>query len=586
VVALLALAAFLTRSLRWPEPYQILNQIGFYGLLCLSLGTLIYGIYRERESLKGQVHAAEGRILEIQDRMAAVFRLSNRFVQAQDENEIVQLVLQMSLEIVGAQGVSFVPLDEHGHPMRAIGLGRIPADMLEDWAEHLATPHVRHVCSSCQTHGSDVNHPCPLLPGPFSKTYKVSCVPIKRGERDLGMLNLYLSKDHQLDEETKGFLKAMVDEMAMAVEALRLRERELQTLRQMQALRGSDHSALLPTVWDSVQHALEADFAALEIDARERDHSVQALETGQILLEDRPRLKEMMVSLRGQSGIVVYPGADEPSPSNGASLSIVGVPLIAPDGGCIGGLVVGSRSVTTFNPRQVTMVESIAHQVAMLAQYTLLVGELEYQVMMAERSRLAREIHDGLAQTLGYLKLMSARMRNDLEMGDFDRVGNTVEICHQALAEAYEDVREAIDGLRLSPEGGIDSWICQMGEEFEARTGLPVHLRVDMDSPIPAEVQAQLVRILQEALNNVRKHAQASQVWISCRLWGENLALEVRDDGKGFEPQDVMASSQHGLRGMRERAELIGADFQIQSCSETGTKVQVILSTRLKGVVA
>jgi two-component system nitrate/nitrite sensor histidine kinase NarX len=93
-------------------------------------------------------------------------------------------------------------------------------------------------------------------------------------------------------------------------------------------------------------------------------------------------------------------------------------------------------------------------------------------------------------------------------------------------------------------------------------------------------VQVQMVRILQEALNNIRKHAYASRVSITLREWGGDLVMEIHDDGRGFDPEDVPEMAQYGLRGMRERAEMIGAELQIISAPHLGTTVQVSLPSR------
>jgi signal transduction histidine kinase len=85
------------------------------------------------------------------------------------------------------------------------------------------------------------------------------------------------------------------------------------------------------------------------------------------------------------------------------------------------------------------------------------------------------------------------------------------------------------------------------------------------------------MRIVQEALSNVRKHAHANQVWIDCIERDGDLYLEVQDDGDGFFPEDVSGTSRHGLRGMRERADLIGADFQIINQVGQGTKINIRL---------
>ena len=166
-----------------------------------------------------------------------------------------------------------------------------------------------------------------------------------------------------------------------------------------------------------------------------------------------------------------------------------------------------------------------------------------------------------------------------LAQGQVERVSQSVDVFYTTLSDAYQDARQAIDGLRVSPpEDGMGGWLEQMAGEFQELSGLPVVVEVvDLHVDLPPEIQAQLIRIMQEALSNVRKHARASQVWIACREVGADLALEVRDDGDGFAPEDVSSASQHGLRGMRERSELIGADFQVVSRPQEGTVVRVRL---------
>jgi len=225
----------------------------------------------------------------------------------------------------------------------------------------------------------------------------------------------------------------------------------------------------------------------------------------------------------------------------------------------------------------------IAGQVSLVVQNVRLVAQLEYKTMIEERMRLAREIHDGLAQTLGFLKLKTAQMRAYLEQGEGDLLQEAVDTCYSVLEEAYQDARQAIDGLRISSKEGFGEWLQQTVEEFQVYTGVVVDL---CDSEIAGallpEVQVQLIRIVQEALNNVRKHAKARQVEIDCQRVGEDMVMEIRDDGGGFNVEDVPSPSQHGLLGMRERAELIGADFQVISQPDQGTTVRIRLPMQEK----
>jgi two-component system nitrate/nitrite sensor histidine kinase NarX len=224
----------------------------------------------------------------------------------------------------------------------------------------------------------------------------------------------------------------------------------------------------------------------------------------------------------------------------------------------------------------------MAGQIALVVQNTNLVSEVSYKTMMQERARLARETHDGLAQTLGFLKLQGAQLKSFLARGEYDRALQNAETMHNTLSEAYQDARQAIDGLRLSPSDcGLPGWLEQTAQEFSDLTGTQVAI-VDntLEVNLPIEYHAQLIRIVQEALSNVRKHSKAEQVSLACFQDGSDLILEVQDNGKGFMPNDGLAFSQHGLKGMRERADLIGADFQVISRPGEGTTVRVRLPVK------
>jgi signal transduction histidine kinase len=124
-----------------------------------------------------------------------------------------------------------------------------------------------------------------------------------------------------------------------------------------------------------------------------------------------------------------------------------------------------------------------------------------------------------------------------------------------------------------------------MLEEFQDNIGLQIKVTLDCDhtqTELPSEIQAQLIRILQEALSNVRKHSGAGHVLVSCSEGNGDLVLEIRDDGRGFSMEDVPGPSQHGLRGMRERVELIGADFQVISRPQNGTTIRICLPLQVR----
>lgn len=209
--------------------------------------------------------------------------------------------------------------------------------------------------------------------------------------------------------------------------------------------------------------------------------------------------------------------------------------------------------------------------------------QVEYQAVVDERARLAREIHDGLAQTLAFLKIQVAQMQNYLAHGELERLSSTLQSNYRTLSDAYLDARQAIDNLRRMPSSSLSGWIEQVGDDFEHSAGLKVDLsKFGLAVEFPPTVQAQLIRIVQEALNNVRKHANASSVQITGCQEGDEVLIQVSDNGVGFSPERVDVSVRYGLRGMQERAEMIGADFQIASRPGQGTIVSLRLLAPLK----
>jgi len=212
-----------------------------------------------------------------------------------------------------------------------------------------------------------------------------------------------------------------------------------------------------------------------------------------------------------------------------------------------------------------------------------LLGQLEYKAVLEERTRLAREIHDGLAQTLAFLKLEAARLQTYVSKGELETVTRALQACHQTLSEAYLDARQAIDNLRQVPDKALGDWLQTTAADFSALTGMTVDVsNVCLEDVFPPNVKAQLIRIVQEALNNVRKHAQSCTVMISAFERDGEAILEVRDNGRGFSPEETRPASQYGLRSMRERAESIYADFQIASAPGAGTTVRLQIPIREK----
>lgn len=211
-----------------------------------------------------------------------------------------------------------------------------------------------------------------------------------------------------------------------------------------------------------------------------------------------------------------------------------------------------------------------------------LLPQVEYRAILGERTRLAREIHDGLAQTLAFLKIEIGRVASLLAKGKSEQAVRILKDSSRTIDDAYLDARQAIENLRRAPDDSLVTWLNQAAEDFTELADLPVDVDLRLTHDFPPIVQAQLIRIVQEALTNVRKHAQAHRVRLAAWEDDEDTWIEVADDGRGFRPADLVAAARFGLRGMRERAESVGAEFQVASCPSSGATIRLRIPRRVE----
>lgn len=557
----------------------------FIGVLAFLLIDRSAKWQEEREALAKELARAEKEAAESTRREQTAFHISRLYHQTSNEDEVIELTLRLSQEAIGAKGASFVPLDERTHPLNPVSVGDIPDQVSVDWLQYLASPAVRKRCTSCTSMGH-VTPDCSLLEGPISGALGIFCLPFSRGDHDFGVLNLYLPNTSQLHPEMQDLIKNIVGEATLALDGIRLRKRELATLHELQSVRErTDLDTILTSLLVSLNDTLEADFSQVSVWDSKPNGLPLSVHVGDMPDSARSLVDGIQRTVMSSRQPVLIGDVSGDLNASPGVRALMATPLMCRDENVMGALVVTSMRTKAFNQRKLSMLQTVTSQAALVVQNVSLMAELEYKTLIDERTRLAREIHDGLAQTLGFLKLKMAQMKIYAEQSDFERLIETIPVCHDTLADAYQEARQAIDGLRITANGdGLDGWLRQTANEFHENSGLLVHICDPVDeADLPPEVHAQLIRIVQEALNNIRKHANGEQAWVSCQEIKGDLILEVRDDGSGFDIEDIPQSSQYGLRGMRERAELIGADIQIISIPMQGTVVRVRLPLEMLG---
>ncbi len=198
-----------------------------------------------------------------------------------------------------------------------------------------------------------------------------------------------------------------------------------------------------------------------------------------------------------------------------------------------------------------------------------------------ERARLAREIHDGMSQELWYAKLKQSRLAGVAGLPEEAR--QLADEVSGAIEAALSEARQAILALRPAEGASFAQVLQRFVQDFSDRFGIPAESSVDpVAETLPARQQAELLRIVQEALNNVHRHADATRVRVELQAVDGALQLVVADNGRGFTLTPA-AASRYGLRSMRERASIIGAEIRIDSAPSDGTRVLLLLAQPMEG---
>jgi two-component system nitrate/nitrite sensor histidine kinase NarX len=229
-----------------------------------------------------------------------------------------------------------------------------------------------------------------------------------------------------------------------------------------------------------------------------------------------------------------------------------------------------------FTTPHASLILAFANQVAVAIQNARLYEHAEASAAAAERNRLARELHDAVTQTL-FSSSLIAEVLPRLWERDPEEGRRRLEELRELTRGALAEMRTLLLELRPSTlvEARLRDLLRQLAESITGRARVPVALEVEGECDLDAEVKVALYRIAQEALNNMAKHAGASEATVRlCCLAGQ-VELWVRDDGQGFDPASLPPDSL-GLGIMRERAEAIGAKLTIESEAGRGTEVSVV----------
>ncbi|WP_112138157.1 ATP-binding protein [Glycomyces dulcitolivorans] len=253
------------------------------------------------------------------------------------------------------------------------------------------------------------------------------------------------------------------------------------------------------------------------------------------------------------------------------------IPLVA-EGRTVGLVAIESDDPAAFGPEAITAAEDRTKGAALRLETALLFEDVRSMATTEERQRLAREIHDGIAQELAMLGygIDNAMAILPPEAGE---AKGELEDLRSEVTRLVTELRFSLFELRsnVDRQGGLASAIADYARTVGASAGLRVHLSLDEGGArLPASTEAELLRIAQEAITNARKHARAENLWVTCEVDPPYTRIEVTDDGQGLSGE--ASEGRYGLAIMSERAERIRGSLEIRPHQPHGTTVAVVLN--------
>ena len=293
------------------------------------------------------------------------------------------------------------------------------------------------------------------------------------------------------------------------------------------------------------------------------------------------RLGEGFVGRSSEARVVHHLSAGErQGPVLASAGSAVSLPLWSEDE-LLGEVVLAHPDAAHFSEANLPFLSLLAGQVSLAVRNARAYLQSEELAIAEERARIAREIHDGVAQALAFsaLKLDLVARLVGATGGDLEKATAELRLAQTTIRESIREVRRSIFALRpidLERHGFVET-IRRYCSDFEEQNDLSVALAVDGAPQLSAKSEAVLFRIFQESMNNAAKHAHARRVWVSVGQTRECSFIEVRDDGQGFDPvrvsDRVTSAGGLGLKQMRERVQARGGVFEAASQPGAGTRV-------------
>ncbi len=580
-----------------PYAYHAWLAVALYGLSGSLVVWFVLGWLAKQialhEQTESELRVAHKNLAENHRQLLAVHDLGCEIASASDMQQVLELAARAPGHLTEALGSTIITFDDERDHLNLDMAWGLSDTYLDGLRRQIETGIPAQRCQQCNPLMAHVSSDCPLFEGMQGLAERegiqsLVCLPLANSQKREGIIAAYFPSPDGPPEEQMQLLNIVATEIASALDGARLRTNQMATIYAVEdsTQTQQDLDDLLDQVLEATLTGWSACGGAIllydEADAAWHHWTQRGLNDGpnhpqfelalHLAEETRQRKQPIIISDLSQYSA-------QPLASDSGLRSAVIVPLIVSNE-FLGVVLMADSKTDVFKPRHASFFSAIAHQAALAIHNAQLYARVQQMAVLEERYRLSREIHDGLAQTLSSLGWHLDHVTTLLGKGHLNRLEPELAAGRRMVREAYINVREAIDGLRLecSHEGGMVAALQEYMADFEERTGIKTRLEMDTELlSLSAETELQLLRIVQEAMVNTRKHAAAQHVWVrfSERSYAKRLILTVADDGQGFDPALPRGRRHLGMSTMRERAQSQGGEFSVVTGPKQGTRITV-----------
>lgn len=536
----------------------------------------------------------------VEERLFSLQRVSAMVLSEVDLTSMLQTVVDEAMQLIGAEAAAIRLVEAETETLKVIAsTGRRESLLHQD-----AMPIVGSLAGHAYRTGepvisNDVQNDSRLANDIRSASVLQSLliVPLVVRDSSIGVLLVSDRTGGPFTNEDQRLLGLFADQAAAAIEHAKLHQQAQHQIAELAALHRISNvisssleiEDVFSAIYQEIRQVMTADALLIGlvrpdglvdldfiIDGGQRYAPRRGFELSPAI--DRAKTERRAVVIDNTHGDGVPPMRTVGNPQTTAR-SIVTAPLLK-GSEVVGLLSAQSYELNTYRDSDAQLLMTIANHAVVAVEHARLYRQAQSLAIAEERNRLAREIHDTLAQGLVGIIMQLERLDLRLAQAD-DSIRDLLDRSLALARENLEEARRSVHDLRAAPLEGrtLLEALHHLVDDLRDEGAFAVDLNAPISLPLfPAQVETALFRVVQEAISNCRKHAQCSVITLDVDLRDDVLSLHVTDNGRGFEVDEArLAPDRYGLSSMYERVSQIGGTLDIRSRPGDGTSIHLSL---------